>query len=55
MVEDAVIFELKAFEPLPRIYEAQGLTYLRALDGRVGWLINFNVVRLKEGIKRLII
>lgn len=53
--EDEVIFELKAVETLHRIYETQVLTYLRALDKRVGLLINFNVVRLKEGIKRLII
>jgi len=47
--------ELKAVETLPRIYEAQVLTYLRALDKRVGLLINFNVVWLKDGIKRLIL
>lgn len=55
LVEDEVVFELKAVETLHRIYEAQVLTYLRALDKRVGLLINFNVVRLREGIKRLII
>ena len=55
LVEDEVIVELKAVETLPRIYEAQVLTYLRALDKRVGLLINFNVVRLKDGIKRLIL
>ena len=54
LVEDEVIVELKAVETLHKIYEAQILTYLRALDKRVGLLINFNVVRLKEGIKRLI-
>jgi len=55
LVEDEVIVELKAVETLARIYEAQVLTYLRALDKRVGLLINFNVVRLKDGIKRLIL
>jgi GxxExxY protein len=55
LVEGEVIVELKAVETLPRIYEAQVLTYLRALDKRVGLLINFNVVRLKDGIKRLIL
>jgi GxxExxY protein len=50
-----VIVKLKAVETLHKIYEAQVLTYLRALDKRVGLLINFNVVRLKEGIQRLII
>jgi GxxExxY protein len=55
LVEDEVIVELKAVETMQRIYEAQVLTYLRALEKRVGLLINFNVVRLKEGIKRLIL
>jgi GxxExxY protein len=55
LVEDGVIVELKAVEALHKIYEAQVLTYLRALDKRVGLLINFNVPRLKEGIRRLII
>ena len=54
LVEDAVIVELKAVESINRIYHAQLLTYLRAMDKRVGLLINFNVERLKEGIKRLI-
>ena len=55
LVEDEVIVELKAVETLHKIYEAQVLTYLRALGKRVGLLINFNVVRLKEGIQRLIL
>ena len=38
-----------------RIYEAQLLTYLKAMDKRIGLLLNFNVERLKDGIKRLII
>jgi len=40
---------------LHRIYKAQLLTYLRAMEKRVGLLINFNVLRLKQGIKRLIL
>jgi GxxExxY protein len=55
LVENEVIVELKAVETFHKIYEAQLLTYLRALDKRVGLLINFNVNRLKEGIKRLIL
>ena len=55
LVEDEIIVELKAVEIIHNIYEAQVLTYLRAMDKRVGLLINFNVTRLKEGIKRLII
>ena len=50
-----MIVELKAVETMHTIYEAQVLTYLKAMDKRVGLLINFNVERLKDGVKRLII
>jgi GxxExxY protein len=49
-----VILELKAVDAMHIIYEAQVLTYLRAIDKRIGLLINFNVKILKEGIKRFI-
>ena len=55
MVESSVILELKAVEEMNRIFEAQLLTYLRATGNRVGLLINFNVQRLKDGLKRLVI
>ena len=55
LVEGEVIVELKAVETMHRIYEVQVLTYLRALGKRVGLLINFNVILLKDGIKRLIL
>ncbi len=55
IVEDQIIVELKAVEVIHQIYEAQLLTYLRVMDKRVGLLINFNVVRLKDGIKRVIL
>jgi GxxExxY protein len=55
LVENEVIVELKAVEGMNKIYEAQLLTYLRAMGKRVGLLINFNVERLRDGIKRLII
>ena len=42
-------------ELLHNIYKAQLLTYLRAMDKRVGLLLNFNVEKLKDGINRLII
>lgn len=47
--------ELKAEEALNKIYEAQLLTSLRAMDKKVGLLITFNVERLKAGIKRLLL
>lgn len=55
LIEDEVIVELKAVDAIHRIYEAQLLTYLRAMSKRVGLLLNFNVEMLKDGIKRLII
>ena len=55
LVENQVIVELKAVETMHKIYEAQILTYLKTMDKRVGLLINFNVERLKDGVKRLII
>ena len=55
LVDDQIIVELKAVEAMHKIYEAQLLTYLRAMDKKIGLLINFNVVRLKDGIKRLIL
>jgi GxxExxY protein len=54
LVEDQVIVELKAVERLLPVFEAQVLTYLKLTDKRLGLLINFNVPRIKNGIKRLI-
>ncbi len=54
LVEDSVVVELKTVEKLLPIHEAQILTYLRMANIRLGFLLNFNVVRLKEGIKRLV-
>ena len=55
LVGDGVVLEIKAVEGINKIFEAQLLTYLKAMDKKVGLLINFNVLRLKEGIKRLIL
>ena len=55
LVENEIVLELKAVETMHKIFEAQILTYLRATNKRVGLLINFNVERLKDGIKRLIL
>ena len=54
LVEDSVIIELKEVEQLKPIHEAQLITYLKLSDKRLGLLINFNVTRLKHGIKRLV-
>jgi len=54
LVEDAVIVELKAVETLLPIHQAQLLSYLKLSGKRVGLLINFNVLHLKNGIKRMV-
>ena len=54
VVNDKVILELKAVNELNKIYEAQIISYLKATGLQVGLLINFNAVKLKEGIKRFI-
>ena len=53
LVEDSVILELKAVEHMIPLFDAQLLSYLKLSGKRVGLLLNFNVTRLKDGIKRL--
>jgi GxxExxY protein len=53
VVEDKLIIELKAVDELKGIHTAQLLTYMKVSDIRTGLLINFNVERLVDGIKRL--
>jgi GxxExxY protein len=54
VVEELVILELKAVEPLAPVHEAQLLTYLKLTGLPVGLLPNFNVLHTKDGIKRKI-
>ena len=54
LVEDKLIIEIKAVESLNDVHLAQVLTYLRLMDLKLGLLINFNVLRLKDGIKRVV-
>jgi GxxExxY protein len=53
VVENKVILEIKCADALSSIHEAQALTYLRLSGLPVALLINFNVKRLRDGIKRL--
>jgi GxxExxY protein len=55
MVEKKVILELKSVDQIAPIHKAQLLTYLKLSGKRIGLLINFNVVDLKEGIVRMIL
>jgi GxxExxY protein len=55
LVEDLVICELKAAEGMLPVWSAQLLTYLKLHKRRLEYLINFNVPKIKEGIKRIVL
>ena len=55
VVGDALVVELKAVEALAPIHTAQVLSYLKATKHRIGLLINFNAVTLREGLKRVVL
>jgi len=54
LVENEIIIELKAVEIVLPVHEVQLLTYMKLADKKLGYLINFNVPLIKEGIKRKI-
>ena len=54
LVENKVVIEIKSVEALNDIHLAQTLTYLKLGNFRLGLLINFNVLVLKTGIKRVV-
>jgi len=54
LVEDAVVVELKSVEELLPIHQAQLLSYLKLSGKKVGLLINFNTVHLRDGITRMV-
>ena len=54
LVEKKVVIEIKSVDALNDIHFAQVLTYLKLGHYKLGLLINFNVVLLKEGIKRVV-
>lgn len=54
LVDDCVIVEVKSVELLAPIHEAQVISYLKLSGRKVGLLINFNVLHLKDGIRRFV-
>ena len=54
LVDGAVIVELKTVDALKPVHEAQLLSYLKLSGCHVGLLINFHVVRLRDGVRRLV-
>lgn len=55
LVAEKLIVELKSVNQILGIHEAQLLTYMKLSGVQVGLLINFNVHRLKDGIKRFVL
>lgn len=53
LVEDRIIVEIKAVEELHPIHKAQLLTYLKLTDKKLGLLINFNAIKLIDGLERV--
>jgi GxxExxY protein len=54
VVEDKVIVEIKSVETVAPVHKKQLLSYLKLADKRLGLLINFNVVLIKNGITRIV-
>jgi GxxExxY protein len=54
LVEDLVIVEIKSVEAVSPVHHAQLISYLKLSGKAIGLLINFNVVHLKDGIKRFV-
>ena len=54
LVENLVIVELKSVDAISPVHQAQILSYLKLSGKSLGLLINFNVVHLKDGIKRFV-
>ena len=53
-LEDKIICEIKAIDIVNPIWEAQVRNHLKITDLRLGYLINFNVVNIGQGIKRFV-
>jgi GxxExxY protein len=55
LIEEEIIVELKSVEQLKPIHEAQLLTYMKLARVKQGFLINFNVKRLKQGLQSYVL
>lgn len=54
LLENRIVIEVKSVDALNDIHLAQTLTYMKLGNYKLGLLINFNVIKLKDGIKRVI-
>ena len=54
LVENEIVIEIKSAESMHPVYLAQLISYLKLSDKRLGYLVNFNVVKMIEGFKRVV-
>jgi len=54
LIEDTVVVEIKMVEAIADVHVAQTLTYLKLSGAKIGLILNFNVLKLTDGIRRLI-
>lgn len=54
LVENQIVLEIKTVSELNSIHMAQIITYLRLSNCKLGYLLNFNVAKMKDGIKRVV-
>ena len=54
LVEEKVVLELKAVEAINEVHRVQILTYMKLVEFETGLLINFNTIRLVDGLKRFV-
>jgi len=54
LVQSAVIIEIKAVEKILPVHKSQLLTYLKLSDCKLGYLLNFNVTHMRDGITRVV-
>ena len=55
LVENCIICELKAIETVNPVWEAQILSHLKLTGKKLGFLINFNVPKIKDGVRRFVV
>jgi GxxExxY protein len=55
IVADEIIFEIKSIDRFLSLHKAQQLTYLRTSRHRIGLLMNFNTISLKDGLQRCVL
>lgn len=54
LVEDCIIIEIKSVHEMHPIFKAQVITHLKLMDLRLAFLVNFNVLLIKDGIQRIV-